>query len=351
MCGIAGIFKRAQSDPGRIVSEMIGAIRYRGPDDWGVWCDPSVSLALGHARLSILDLSAAGHQPMESASGRYVIVFNGEIYNHLEIRGQLTDLPWRGHSDTETLLAACETWGVEKALQATVGMFALALWDRVERRLVLARDRIGEKPLYYGWSNGTFLFASELKALEAYPGWRGEIDRGALALFMRYGYVPLPYSIYTGIRKLLPGTYATISPTYAAGYWPEPTDYWSVVAVASRARRCDWTDSLAADELNRLLSGAVKGQMVADVPLGALLSGGIDSSTVVALMQAQSSRPVKTFSIGFHEDDYNEAPGAKAVAEHLGTEHTEFYVSPADALAVISLLPSMYDEPFGDSSA
>ncbi|MDF0674654.1 MAG: asparagine synthase (glutamine-hydrolyzing) [Nitrospira sp.] len=351
MCGIAGMMFHRGSELGRTVSGMTEMIRYRGPDNSGVWCDADSGLALGHARLSILDLSPAGHQPMESASGRYVIVFNGEIYNHLELRGQLTGLPWRGHSDTETLLAAFETWGVEKALQATVGMFALALWDRVERRLVLARDRIGEKPLYYGWSNGTFLFASELKALEAYPGWRGEIDRGALALLMRYAYVPLPYSIYTGIRKLLPGTYATISPTFAAGYWPEPTAYWSAAAVASQARRWDWTDSMAADELNRLLSGAVKGQMVADVPLGALLSGGIDSSTVVALMQAQSSRLVKTFSIGFHEDDYNEAPGAKAVAEHLGTDHTEFYVSPADALAVIPLLPSMYDEPFGDSSA
>lgn len=351
MCGIAGMMFCRDSELRSIVSRMVEMIRYRGPDDGGVWCDPSIGLGLGHARLSILDLSPAGRQPMESASGRYVIVFNGEIYNHLELRGQLAGLPWRGHSDTETLLAAFETWGVEKALQAVVGMFALALWDRVERRLVLARDRIGEKPLYYGWSNGTFLFASELKALDAYPGWRPEIDRDALALFMRYAYVPLPYSIYTGIRKLLPGTYTTISLACAASYWPEPIPYWSAAAVAGQARRCDWTDSMAADELARLLSRAVKGQMVADVPLGALLSGGIDSSTVVAIMQASSSRPVKTFSIGFREDDYNEAPGAKAVAEHLGTDHTELYVSAADALAVIPLLPSMYDEPFGDSSA
>ncbi len=351
MCGIAGMMSYRGSDLSRIVSRMAERIRYRGPDHSGVWCDPSAGLALGHARLSILDLSPAGHQPMESDSGRYVIVFNGEIYNHLELRERLTGLSWRGHSDTETLLAAFESWGLEKALQATVGMFALALWDRVERRLVLARDRIGEKPLYYGWSNGTFLFASELKALEVYPDWRGEIDRGALALFMRYAYVPLPYSIYTGIRKLLPGTYATFSSDCPAGYFPEPTSYWSAADVAGQTSRDDWTDSMAADELNRLLSRAVQGQMVADVPLGALLSGGIDSSTVVALMQAHSSRPVKTFSIGFREDDYNEAPGAKAVAEHLGTDHTELYVSPADALAVIPHLPSMYDEPFGDSSA
>ena len=351
MCGIAGMMSYRGSDLSRIVSRMAERIRYRGPDHSGVWCDPSAGLALGHARLSILDLSPAGHQPMESDSGRYVIVFNGEIYNHLELRERLMGLSWRGHSDTETLLAAFESWGLEKALQATVGMFALALWDRVERRLVLARDRIGEKPLYYGWSNGTFLFASELKALEVYPDWRGEIDRGALALFMRYAYVPLPYSIYTGIRKLLPGTYATFSSDCPAGYLPEPTSYWSATDVAGQTPRAGWTDSMAADELNRLLSRAVQGQMVADVPLGALLSGGIDSSTVVALMQAHSSRPVKTFSIGFREDDYNEAPGAKAVAEHLGTDHTELYVSPADALAVIPHLPSMYDEPFGDSSA
>jgi asparagine synthase (glutamine-hydrolysing) len=351
MCGIAGMMSYRGTEHSHIVSGMVERIRYRGPDNSGVWCDSNYGLALGHARLSILDLSPAGHQPMESASGRYVIVFNGEIYNHLELRGQLAGLSWRGHSDTETLLAAFETWGVEKTLQATAGMFALALWDRVERRLILARDRIGEKPLYYGWSNGTFLFASELKALEAYPDWRGEIDRGALALFMRYAYVPLPYSIYTGIRKLLPGTYATIASTCVPGYWPEPTPYWSAAAVARQTRRSDWTDSMAEDELNRLLSGAIKRQMIADVPLGAFLSGGIDSSTVVALMQAHSSRPVKTFTLGFGEDDYNEAPGAKAVAEYLGTDHTEFYVSPADALAVIPLLPSMYDEPFGDSSA
>jgi asparagine synthase (glutamine-hydrolysing) len=351
MCGIVGMMSYRGTEYSRIVSEMAERIRYRGPDNSGVWGDSNYGLAIGHVRLSILDLSPAGHQPMESASGRYVIVFNGEIYNHLELRGQLAGLSWRGHSDTETLLAAFETWGVEKTLQTTAGMFALALWDRVERCLILARDRIGEKPLYYGWSNGTFLFASELKALEAYPDWRGEIDRGALALFMRYAYVPLPYSIYTGIRKLLPGTYATIASTCAAGYWPEPTPYWSAAAVARQTCRDDWTDRMAEDELNRLLSGAVNGQMIADVPLGAFLSGGIDSSTVVALMQAHSSRPVKTFTLGFGEDDYNEAPGAKAVAEHLGTDHTEYYVSPADALAVIPLLPSMYDEPFGDSSA
>jgi asparagine synthase (glutamine-hydrolysing) len=351
MCGIAGVLRHAESNLGGVVSEMIGAIRYRGPDDRGVWYDPSVGLGLGHARLSILDLSPAGHQPMKSASNRYVIVFNGEIYNHLELREQLGGVAWQGHSDTETLLAGFETWGVEKTLQASVGMFALALWDRVERRLTLARDRIGEKPLYYGWCKGAFIFASELKALEVYMDWRGEIDRGALASFMRYAYVPLPCSIYVGIRKLLPGTYAAISSTDSTGDWPEPKPYWSAVVIAGRGRRSDWTDGVAVNELDRLLSRAVKGQMVADVPLGALLSGGVDSSVVVALMQAQSSRPVKTFSVGFVEEEYNEAPQARLVAKHLGTEHTELYVSPTDALRVIPLLPSMYDEPFGDSSA
>lgn len=351
MCGIAGVLKHTRSDLGLVVSEMVQAIRYRGPDDTGVWCDPTAGLGLGHARLSILDLSPAGHQPMRSASGRYVIVFNGEIYNHLELREQLGNVSWRGHSDTETLLEAVEAWGIEKALQASVGMFALALWDGVEQCLILARDRIGEKPLYYGWCQNVFLFASELKALEAYPGWSREIDRGALACFMRYAYVPLPYSIYTGVRKLLPGTYLRVSGTDQPGEWSEPQPYWSALTVAGRETRLDFTDQSAIEELDLVLRDAVRGQMIADVPLGAFLSGGIDSSTVVALMQAQSSRPVKTFTIGFQEEGYNEATHAKAVAQHLGTEHTELYVSPSDARSVMPNLPSMYDEPFADVSA
>jgi len=330
---------------------MVAAIRYRGPDANGVWCDPTVGLGLGHARLSILDLSPAGSQPMLSASGRYVIVFNGEIYNHLELREQLGGVAWRGHSDTETLLASVEAWGVEKALQAAVGMFAFALWDRIERRLILARDRVGEKPLYYGWCGETFLFGSELKALEAYPGWRRDIDRGSLAWFMRYAYVPIPHSIYVGTRKLIPGTYLALSSTDRAGTLPEPKPYWSALTAATEERRLDWSDQEAADELDRQLRRAVRGQMIADVPLGAFLSGGIDSSTVIALMQAQSPQPVKTFSIGFLEDDYNEAAHAKAVAQHLGTDHTELYVRPADALEVVPRLPSMYDEPSADASA
>lgn len=350
MCGLAGVFKYKKSDLSRVVSEMIGAIRYRGPDDSGVWCEPFVGLGIGHTRLSILDLSPAGHQPMASTSGRYVLAFNGEIYNHLDLRVQLSNGSWRGHSDTETLLTAFETWGVEKTLQASVGMFALALWDRVEQRLILARDRVGEKPLYYGWCQGTFLFGSELKSLEVHSSASFEIDRDALACYMRYAYVPAPYSIYVGIRKLLPGTYLSISPADSAGHWPHPQTYWSAAAVAAPDSMDHWNDETAVEELSRLLSAAIKGQMVADVPLGAFLSGGIDSSTIVALMQAQSSRPVKTFSVGFAEGDYDEAKYAREVATHLGTDHTELYVTPGDALAVIPQLPAIYDEPFGDSS-
>lgn len=350
MCGIAGVLNNRSSDTGRLVSEMIGAIRHRGPDDSGVWCDPSAGLGLGHARLSILDLTPAGRQPMHSASGRYVIAFNGEIYNHLELREALGAMTWRGRSDTETILAGFETWGVEKTLKSMTGMFAIALWDRAARQLVLMRDRLGEKPLYYGWCGDVFLFGSELKALRAHPAWRGEIDRDALASYMRYGYVPLPYSIYRGICKLLPGTSVTLSEKDAPGILPTPCTYWSARECATQAGFVDVTDGEASVELDTLLRKAIARQMVADVSLGAFLSGGVDSSTVVALMQAQSSRPIQTFSIGFEESDYDEAKHAKAVAAHLGTDHTEFYVTPADALAVIPRLPLMYDEPFGDSS-
>jgi asparagine synthase (glutamine-hydrolysing) len=350
MCGLAGVLKCREANLNRVVSEMIRAIRYRGPDDSGVWCEPSVGLGIGHARLSILDLSPAGHQPMASTSGRYVLAFNGEIYNHLDLRVQLPNSFWHGHSDTETLLAAFETWGVEKTIRASVGMFAFALWDRVEQRLILARDRVGEKPLYYGWWRGTFLFGSELKSLAAHSNASFEIDRSALACYMRYAYVPAPHSIYVGIRKLLPGTYLSISPADSAGHWPLPKSYWSAVAVAAQDSRAQWNDETAVEELDRLLSLAIKGQMVADVPLGAFLSGGIDSSTIVALMQAQSTRRVKTFSIGFAEGDYDEAKHAREVATHLGTDHTELYVTPDDALAIIPQLPAIYDEPFGDSS-
>ncbi len=349
MCGIVGALDSGRRlDPEPLLNKMLAAIRYRGPDDNGVWCDAQAGVALGHARLSILDLSPAGKQPMLSRSGRYVIVFNGEIYNHLDIRAQLGGT-WRGHSDTETLLASMESWGIEKTLRSVTGMFAFAVWDRLDGCLILARDRIGEKPLYYGWCGNSFLFASELKALKAYPGWSGQIDPGALACYMRYAYVPLPHSIYTGIRKLIPGTFLVVSarnPTTTQG----PQTYWSAVEAANQNPVSDATDDEMADELEQRLRHTIKDQMVADVPLGAFLSGGVDSSTVVSLMQAQSSQPIRTFSIGFEEADYNEAGHAKAVASHLGTYHSELYVTPSDALAVIPQLPAIYDEPFADTS-
>ena len=356
MCGIAGFiggrFDHGGQGARAILSRMTGAIAYRGPDSAGAWLDSDHKVALGHRRLAILDLSPAGEQPMTSPSGRYVTVYNGEIYNHLELRERLSG-PWRGHSDTETLLAAIEAWGVEKALGECAGMFALALWDRQEKALILARDRLGEKPLYYGWqgigAESAFLFGSELKALARHPAFRREIDRQALALFTRFNYVPAPHSIYAGIAKLPPGSFLTLR---AGDREPVVTAYWSAaeVAASGAAAPLDIGPEEATDELDRLLSKTVAQQMISDVPLGAFLSGGVDSSTVVALMQAQSSRPVKSFSIGFDDPAYNEAEHAGAVARHLGTDHTELYVRPEDALAVIPSLPSIYDEPFADAS-
>lgn len=329
---------------------MANTLTHRGPDDGGVWSDASAGVALAHRRLSILDLSPAGHQPMASPSGRYVLAFNGEIYNHRDLRARLGGMSWRGHSDTETMLAAFEAWGVERTLRQSVGMYAFALWDCRQRTITLARDRLGEKPLYYGWCGDSFLFGSELKALHAHPDWCSEVSRGALSSFMRYGYVPAPHSIWRGISKLLPGTFLTISADAPGGVLPTPVFYWRARDVAMADRRPEFDDAQASHELDALLRDAIGGQMVADVPLGAFLSGGVDSSVIVALMQAQSTRPVRTFSIGFAEDDYNEAVHAKAVAAHLGTDHTELYLSPGDALGVIPRLPDMYDEPFGDSS-
>jgi len=354
MCGIAGFIggRFDQQGARAVLARMTGAIAYRGPDSAGAWLDPEHKVALGHRRLAILDLSPAGEQPMVSPSGRYVTVYNGEIYNHLELRERLAG-PWRGHSDTETLLAAIEAWGIEKALGECAGMFALALWDREERTLILARDRLGEKPLYYGWqgagADSAFLFGSELKALARHPAFRREIDRQALALFTRFNYVPAPHSIYAGIAKLPPGTFLTLRSGEKA---PVVTPYWSAaeVAASGASEPLDISPEEATDALERLLSKTIAQQMISDVPLGAFLSGGVDSSTVVALMQAQSSRPVKSFSIGFHVPGYNEAEHARAVASHLGTDHEELYVRPEDALAVIPSLPSIYDEPFADAS-
>lgn len=354
MCGLTGFLLADQRQYGQrdaIVRKMASTLSHRGPDDSGVWIDDRVALA--HRRLSILDLSPAGHQPMRSSSGRYVIVFNGEIYNHLELRKELEASDyvsgWHGHSDTETLLAAISAWGLVSALKKCVGMFAFALWDTHAHELVLARDRLGEKPLYYGWQGDVFLFGSELKALRASPWFEGKIDRNALTLFLRHNYIPAPYSIYEGVSKLLPGTYLALREGRRE---PSITPYWSAADVAKHGMDApfDGTDNEAIEELDRLLKRSVAGQMVADVPLGAFLSGGIDSSAVVALMQVQSSRPIKTFTIGFPEIGYNEAGYAKAIAEHLGTEHSELYVSPQDAMEVIPRLPTIYDEPFADSS-
>ena len=360
MCGFTGFLGKLLSDASNVtalLAAMGERIHTRGPDSADTWHDASAGIGLSHRRLAIVDLSPAGSQPMQSASGRYVIAFNGEIYNHLGIRTELEGLgqapTWRGHSDTETLLAGIEEWGLEATLKKSIGMFAIALWDRQTHTLTLARDRLGEKPLYYGWQGSgnerVFLFGSELKALKAHPAFAADIDRGALCLLLRHNYIPAPYSIYQGIVKLEPGCLLSVSLTQ-----PEPRiwKYWDVVEVARAgvAQPFAGTADQAVDALEVLAKDAVRQQMMADVPLGAFLSGGIDSSTVVALMQAQSSRPVKTFTIGFNEEGYNEAVHAKAVARHLGTEHTELYVSPQQAMEVIPLLPGLYCEPFADSS-
>lgn len=357
MCGITGFWNLFQQESaeqiGQTIQRMTDRLTHRGPDDGGIWIDAAAGIALGHRRLAIVDLSQEGHQPMVSGDGRYVIVFNGEIYNFLELRHELEQQGhhFRGHSDTEVMLAAFSQWGLEAAVRRFIGMFAFVLWDRQERILYLGRDRLGEKPLYYGFVGLTFLFGSELKALQAHPQWRGEIDRNALTLFMRHNYIPAPYSIYQGIYKLPPATTFTLTglDTKSTSI---PVPYWSAKSVAEFgvANPFLGNDTEAIEELDRLLRDAIHQQMVADVPLGAFLSGGIDSSTVVSLMQAQSNQPVKTFSIGFYEDAYNEAQYAKAVAQHLGTDHTELYVTPKEAIATIPKLPTLYDEPFADAS-
>lgn len=361
MCGFSGFLGAGayagNERPATVVKRMTDTLVHRGPDDGGTWCDSERGIALGHRRLSILDLSPAGHQPMHAASSRYVIAFNGEIYNHLQLREQLDAdaVPhrWRGRSDTETLLAGFDRWGIQATIERAVGMFAFAVWDRDTENLTLGRDRMGEKPLYYGWQGrgkcAVFLFGSELKALRAHPAFEHAIDRDALCLQMRLSYIPAPYSIYRGIAKLAPGSLLTVSRSN-----PEPrlTTYWSGVQTFLAGVAAPFTGSpdQAVDALESVLREAIRIQMIADVPLGAFLSGGVDSSTVVALMQAQSTRPVKTFSIGFHEEGYNEAEHAKAVACHLGTDHTELYVSAQQAQAIIPRLQAIYDEPFSDSS-
>lgn len=351
MCGIAGFWSPPSNESGALemLVPMTSAVAHRGPDDYGLWCDPALGIGMGHRRLSIIDLSPQGHQPMFSCSGRYVIVFNGEIYNFERLRKELPPAPWRGHSDTEVILAAVEAWGLSAAVKRFVGIFAFALWDRAERRLHLVRDHVGVKPLYYGWNSGCLLFASELKGIRAHPRFSGELDRDAIAAYLRHGYIPAPHSVYRNIHKLEPGTIATFN-----GVSSEPlfARYWSAseAAVAGMRQPFKGSASEAMEQLETLLLDAVDLQMVSDVPLGAFLSGGIDSSLVVSLMQAQSARPVQTFSIGFREDDYNEAPHAAAIARHLGTEHTELYVSEELAQQYVPTIASLYDEPFADSS-
>ncbi|MGE0267506.1 MAG: asparagine synthase (glutamine-hydrolyzing) [Candidatus Omnitrophota bacterium] len=354
MCGFAGYLTEHKLDNASdILVKMGKTITHRGPDDQGVWLDADAGLGLAHQRLSIVDLSLAGHQPMVSVSNRYVIVFNGEIYNHLQLREELSkikaDISWRGHSDTETLLAGFDVWGIETTVKKSTGMFAFAVWDRRDRQLILGRDRVGEKPLYYGWQGSTFLFGSELKAFKAHPDFRREIDRNALALMMRHSCIPAPYSIYQGIHKLLPGTLLKVSLQDRAS---QPRPYWDIHRTVANglAEPFQGTPEEAVEDLDKILRQAVSDQMVADVPLGAFLSGGVDSSAVVALMQAQSKRPVRTFTIGLSEEQYNEAVYAKEVARHLGTDHTELYVSAQQARDVIPHLAEMYDEPFSDAS-
>jgi asparagine synthase (glutamine-hydrolysing) len=354
MCGIAGFLGSAGTagHDAAVVQRMADLLRHRGPDDDGVWADTEAGIALAQRRLAIVDLSPAGHQPMFSACQRYVMVFNGEIYNYEEIRRKLDGEgahAWRGHSDTEVLLEAIARWGLSRALESAAGMFALALWDRRERRLVLARDRLGEKPLYYGRIGRSFAFASELKAFRAHPSWNPEIDRDAVALLMRHNYVPAPYSIYKGFYKLRPGHFLVLAD---GDREPRIEAYWSARDAAEQARAHPFEGSRdeAVTALERVLKQSIKGQMMADVPLGAFLSGGIDSTTVVALMQSMSSQPVRTFTIGFHQAGYNEAEHARLVARHLGTDHTELYVTERETMDVIPSLPQIYCEPFSDSS-
>ena len=352
MCGIAGFIDYRGIDASKadaLGHRMAKAIIHRGPDDQGVWVDDSNGVVLAHRRLSIIDLSAKGHQPMSSANGRYVVVFNGEVYNHLLLRSQLESQglapQWRGHSDTETILALIEAYGLETSLQKMLGMFALALWDKEERALFLARDRIGEKPLYYGTQGEVSFFASELKSLRRHPAFRPEINRDALCLYLRHNYIPQPYCIYNDIFKLPAGHLIKL----ATGELPKP--YWSLDNVVFDNTAChSFSDEEMLNNLDEVLKRAVGSQMQADVPLGAFLSGGVDSSLIVALMQEQSTRPVKSFCIGFDNAEFDEAPYAKAVAAQIGTDHNELYVSSKQAQDVIPKLPHLYDEPFSDSS-
>ena len=351
MCGIAGFLGVPSTGaPDASVKAMTDAIAHRGPDADGAWCDVAFGIALGHRRLSIIDLSPAGAQPMASASGRYVIAFNGEAYNFAPIRAELetNGYAFRGHSDTEVLLAAFDRWGIEASIPRFAGMFALAVWDRETASLWLVRDRLGEKPLFYGQTSGAWLFGSELKSVRAFPGFNATIDIAAVTQFLRHGYIQAPASIYTGIRKVRPGTMVELR----MGQPAREHVYWSAEAAARAGIADPLTGGMddIVSSLDELLRAVVRDEMVADVPLGAFLSGGIDSSLIVALMQTQSSRPVRSFTIGFDDPRYNEAGFAREVAAHLGTDHTELIVRGEDALEFVTRLPDIYDEPMADSS-
>lgn len=374
MCGIAGLWSKAGGAGGaktgangaNAASAMADALLHRGPDAGGAWSDAEAGIALSHRRLAIIDLSPAGAQPMVSPDERYVTVFNGEIYNHLDLRRELEAdgaIAWRGHSDTETLMHGVARWGLHATLERAVGMFALAVWDRRERTLSLARDRMGEKPLYYGWSRAGLVFGSELKALRAAPGFDNRVDQDVLSLYLRFNYVPAPWSILEGIYKLEPGVIATFARTALDAAPPAPPTvdgpasagvalrrYWSLDAVVAAGADEGMTEAEALGGLETRLAEAVRQQAVADVPVGAFLSGGVDSSAVVALMRNVTDAHVKTFTIGFAETGFDEAPYARAVAEHLGTDHHEMYVGAEDVRAVILDLARIYDEPFADSS-
>lgn len=354
MCGIAGFINQSKSlNAESVITAMTNSLKHRGPDDKDIWLDNESQIALGHRRLAILDLSPAGHQPMHSFNNRYVIVFNGEIYNFRELKKQLQikKHTFCGHSDTEVILALISEYGLEAALQSMSGMFAFALWDKKAKLLHLARDRIGEKPLYYGMVNNSFVFASELKAICLFPDFNNPISREGINLFLQYGYIPAPHSIYQKIYKLQPGSYLTIQGSALNSH--SPKCYWSATKVAEEgiSNPLYLSDHEAILQAQTMLNDTVKSRMVSDVPIGAFLSGGIDSSLVTALMQQNSSDKVKTFTIGFHEKNYDEADYARKIAQHLQTDHTEFYVDASQALHVIPQLPTMYDEPFADSSA
>ena len=361
MCGITGFYSNSLSTFNNVIVDMNSAISHRGPDTNGVWLDKNSGIVLGHQRLSIIDVSSLGNQPMQSNSGRYILTYNGEIYNYLEIRKELkknnSNIKWRSNSDTETLIESIDFWGLESTLQKIDGMFAFGLWDQKNRSLTLVRDRIGEKPLYYGWqgegNNRVFLFGSELKALKIHPEFNGQINRDAIALQLRHNCIPAPYTIYKDIYKLLPGNYLELKQSdLKKNLLSPPKQYWSLTSslMHGNNNQLELSESEFQEKLKENLKISVKKQMISDVPLGAFLSGGIDSSTIVALMQSQSTKPVKTFTVGFNEKDYSEAQYAKKIAKHLGTNHTELYVSSKEAMDVIPKISTIYDEPFSDSS-